>query len=123
MFGFINWFRRSPASVSADELSEEYRALLQTLESIVAVLQEDEEQHWVDYMTEVRSIILRGDHRGVKKLLGAYGGMGSFNDLVLGQRMVNDAPVTREDMAALNDRLDALRTRAWTQAKGLSVTR
>ena len=85
--------------------------------------EDDEEQHWMSYMNEVRALLLRGDRRAVKKLLGAYGGMGSFNDLVLGHRVVDGESVVRDDMAVLNDRLDGLRTSAWTQAKELAGDR
>ena len=89
----------------------------------MGVLEDDDEQHWLSYMNEVRALLLRGDRRAVKKLLGAYGGMGSFNDLVLGHRVVDGETVVRDDMAALNDRLDGLRTSAWTQAKELAGDR
>jgi len=123
MSWFKGWFRRSSAKIPSAELSDRHRGLLQTIEAIIEVLRDDDETHWATYMDEVRSLILQADRRGVKKLLGAYGGMGSFNDLVLGHRMVDGEAVVRDDMAALNDRLDALRTSAYTQGKELAEDR
>ena len=55
-------------------------------------------------MQEARVRLLRDDqYSGVTFLLGAYGGMGSFNDLVLG----NDPS---------NTRFEQLRERAWALA-------
>ena len=118
-----SWFGRSTASGSAEALTDAQRGLLATVESIIEVLEDDGETHWQTYMAEVRAMFLRGDRRAVQKLLGAYGGMGSFNDLVLGHRVVDGETVVRDDMAALNERLDGLRTSAWTQAKELAEDR
>ncbi|UFX46796.1 hypothetical protein HAP47_0009050 [Bradyrhizobium sp. 41S5] len=72
--------------------------LITILGRLVVLLREDEwGSHWADWMEISRREIAGGDFHGIERLLSAYGGMGSFNDLVL---------------SSSNDELDRLRTRA-----------
>ena len=39
--------------------------------------------HWANWMAESSQLLQRGSFSGIAHLLGAYGGMGSFNDCLL----------------------------------------
>lgn len=66
---------------------------------------------WADHVRRAADEVAQSDAHGVARFLGLFGGMGSLNDLVLHQ---NGNPLHAE-----NDRLEALRTRAWDLAHAL----
>lgn len=73
--------------------------LITVLDRLVTLLREDRwSSHWLDWVEKSRREIANSDFHGIERLLGAYGGMGSFNDLVLS--------------SSSDDELDRLRTRA-----------
>lgn len=59
--------------------------LIDVLDALIQVLEQDGDTHWSAWMRRAKSRLAQGDDRGADDLLGAYGGMGSFNDLILGQ--------------------------------------
>jgi hypothetical protein len=62
--------------------------LIAALDEVIALLDRAGEPHWRDWMAEGRARLHRADMFGLDKILGAYGGMGSFNDLIIGYRSV-----------------------------------
>jgi hypothetical protein len=64
--------------------------LIAVLDQIIQVLDSDEEKHWSKWIDSVRSRLMNSDYSGVEHLLDAYGGTGSFNDLVIGQAIVGE---------------------------------
>jgi len=83
--------------------------LVTVLDEIVALLEEYDEEHWARLMRESRQAVANGSG-GFRSVLSRYGGMGSFNDLIIAQHL------TGEDMARPNDRLYALRSQAYDLA-------
>ncbi|MGF6430319.1 MULTISPECIES: DUF6966 domain-containing protein [Bradyrhizobium] len=72
--------------------------LILVLDRLAALLREDRwGSRWADWMEKSRREIVDGDFHGIERLLSAYGGMGSFNDLV---------------SSSSNDEIDRLRTQA-----------
>ena len=92
-----------------EPISETEEALVAVLDEIVALLEGYEEHHWAHLMQESRQAVARGG-RGFQSVFSRYGGMGSFNDLIIAQHLSGKA------MAEPNDRLDALRTHAYDLA-------
>jgi hypothetical protein len=62
--------------------------LLAGIDELIALLDRAGEPHWRDWMAEARGRLHRADMSGLDKILGAYGGMGSFNDLIIGYQSV-----------------------------------
>lgn len=89
------------------------RQLIEILDQIVAILDADGEIHWRKSMASSRARLINSDYSGIEYLLGAYSGMGSFNDLVIGQSMVNGQFRWKDSVAEANERLDSLRTDAY----------
>lgn len=52
-------------------------------------------------------------------MLGAYGGMGSFNDFVAGQTTIDGKFAWKPGYAELNEEIDALRSKAWSLAAAI----
>jgi len=60
------------------------KLLIAELEELIDLLESDNEKHWQEWMRSARDSLLKSDFTGVEKILSSYGGMGSFNDLILG---------------------------------------
>jgi len=65
--------------MASDRLPE----LLSALEQTIALLRGSGQLQWAERLEKDRSLIQGDDFYGVEHLLQAFGGMGSFNDLVL----------------------------------------
>jgi hypothetical protein len=81
--------------------------LLETLDEIIQLLESDGERHWSRWMRQSRERLQNSDFLEIEHLLSAYGGMGSFNDLVICQSYEN------------GDRLNELRDKAWELADAM----
>ena len=90
--------------------------LLNILEEIIQILESDGEEHWSHWMHQSRARLLNSDYSGIEHLLSAYGGMGSFNDLVICQSYENGQFRWKEGYVEKNNRLDELRGKAWELA-------
>ncbi|MBU6174021.1 MAG: hypothetical protein KGQ60_09465 [Planctomycetes bacterium] len=89
-------------------------ALTDKLREACALLVATGEQHWATWMSQSLSEIENGNLAGVDKLLSAYGGMGSFNDLILTSfdgHLLDDAGYRR-----WNHQLDSLRSELYALA-------
>ena len=79
-----------------------------------ALLNRADESHWAAWMDKSLHRIENSDLSGIDHLLGAYGGIGSFNDLVL--IAANGHSVSDADYRSVNDRLDSLRSEMYELA-------
>jgi hypothetical protein len=107
----------SPEPTIDPGLNEQTRALCQVLRGMIELLDADNETHWRGWMAKALSDLEANKLRGAQHLKGAYGGMGSFNDLIIGQRMEGDRFVWAPNAKSANDQLDALRSQAYGLAK------
>ena len=111
--------------VSVDEVSDDggvdteriRTKLLADLDEAIALLRDSGETHWRSWLERDRERIGHGDVSGLDSLLSAFGGMGSFNDLVLAQP---DADPSRRGFLRLADnRLWDLREQIWQGCRKL----
>ena len=101
-------------SIEGHSETETLRALL---DEAVHLLDEHDERHWSEAL---RKHLVRVDDRdegAVSAVLGMYGGMGSFSDLVI--HPVNGHRIATEEVGQVNDRLSALRSAIWTESVSL----
>jgi hypothetical protein len=94
---------------------ERAQELVEQLDAAIALLTDDSESFWRKWMEAARAQIVSRDIAGVEKLLDAYGGMGSFTDLVIRQKMGGFNPGVQE----ANERLSALRGSIYALAKDI----
>lgn len=99
------------------EVDDRLAQLTVALDELVVLLRDHGETHWSRWAERCRSELARFDAVALDHLLGAYGGMGSFSDLII--LAVNGHDVRPEEEAAVNDRLDALRRQVHEQASAL----
>jgi hypothetical protein len=93
--------------------------LVSVLSELAALLESDGEHHWRSWMLRAKARIEGSDYGGIGYLLQAYGGMSSFNDLVLGQAIVDGRHTWKRGHVELNERLTALRGKAWELAQAI----
>ena len=93
--------------------------LLETLDEIIQLLESDGEQHWSRWIRQSRERLQNSDFSGIEHLLSAYGGMGSFNDLVICQSYENGESQWQEGYSEKNDRLNELRGKVWELADAM----
>lgn len=91
--------------------------LLETLDELIQLLESDGEGHWSKWMRQSRARLLNSDYSGIEYLRSAYGGMGSFTDLVIGQSYENGQFRWKDGHVEKNDKLNELRRKAWEFAE------
>ena len=91
--------------------------LICVLREIILLLEADGESYWSQWMQTAKARLENLDYSGVEYLLRAYGGMGSFNDLIIFQRYKDGKLSWLPEGKDRNDRLDKLRGQAWELAE------
>ena len=122
--GFWSWLKTvrsgKPEPIPSAQ-AERVNELCTVLRELIALLDADGEAHWQHWMATSLAQLEDNDLRGARHLLGAYGGMGSFNDLIIGQRMDGDQFSLAKDANESNEILNQLRGRASFLAEELIV--
>ncbi len=100
--------------------TEKIVELSNTLGRIIAILEWDDEQHWCKVIAKVKyNLDASKTSNAIDALLGIYGGMGSFNDLVIGQSMENGMFSWKDGAKEKNEELNQLRSVAYQLAIAL----
>lgn len=93
--------------------------LIGVLDELASVLESDGNNHWGGWMRKARSRLLNSDFSGIEYLLSAYGGMGSLNDVVLGQSYKDGVFEWKPGYVELNEKFTALSSKAWKLADAI----
>lgn len=102
-------------------MKDNTKQLIDVLEELITVLETANQPGWRDWMREAQTKLKRQDLTGITNILSAYGGMGSFSDLVIGWTDTPTGPVWDEAGTQLDNDLMRLRTRAWELADEIQV--
>ena len=95
------------------------KELVVILERLIFLLESNNEIHWSTWIAKSKSRIESSDFSGIELLLSAYGGMGSFNDLVICQLMNNGKVEVTNGYSEKNKELSILRSKAWELAESI----
>jgi hypothetical protein len=87
------------------------------LEATATLLRDHGETHWATWAMRCRSQLASGDAAGFDWVLGAFGGMGSLNDVWI--HAMNGHDIRPNDAVSVNNRLDSLREAIYTDATAL----
>lgn len=91
-----------------DDADRCHQELLVKLDELVLLLRTHAEQRWADRLDHDRRALVQYDANALDPLLGAYGGMGSFVDLII--HPMNGHSVTMDMTGEVNERLSKLRS-------------
>ena len=80
--------------------------LVRSLDETVDLLLDHGESHWSRWARACRDALHRHDAAALDRVLGAFGGMGSFNDLSI--LRVNGHAVEPDQESTVNERLTVL---------------
>lgn len=103
--------------MSAAEADERYERLVANLLRSEALMRDNKREHWARWMAESRRQIEAHDGNGLDHLLRAFGGMGSFNDVVFHPLNGDDLP--QDQIDRLNQEHAALSDAMYSDAKAL----
>ena len=70
-------------------------------------------------MRQTRARLINSNYSGIEHFLAAYGGIGSLNDVVLGQSCKHGVFQWEPGHVALNETFAALREHAWQLADAI----
>lgn len=91
--------------------------LIKSLDETVNLLLNHGESHWFRWATSCRAALHNNDAAAFDRVLGAFGGMGSFNDLWI--LRINGHAVEPDQESTVNARLTGLRSAIWDDAMAL----
>lgn len=80
--------------------------LLKALDQLLVLLESVEEKRWHNYFARAKDKITASDFDGVTMVIHAFGGMGSFSDLVI--HRLNNHKVQDEQISEINKKLTSL---------------
>jgi len=84
------------------------------LKEVIQLLDGVGERYWSEWMAVALTQIEDADFSGIEHLRAAYGGMGSFNDILM--HRLNGFTGTEMECRDLNERLERLRSEMWKLA-------
>lgn len=93
--------------------------LINVLDELASILEADGNPHWGDWMRKAQVLLLNSNYSGIEHLLSAYGGMGSLNDVVIGQGYTDGALTWKPGHMALNEKFASLSSRAYELANSI----
>jgi hypothetical protein len=85
--------------------------LITKLNELIQILALCGAAHWAKWFRKARESLNQSDFCGIQKVLDAYGGMGSFNDLVIEKYSIHKwgSP----EVAEANQKISDLRDKIW----------
>lgn len=102
------------------ELDRQFEALADSVDRLIALLEESGEKFWVPYLRRGLTQIREHKLAGATFVLGCYGGEQTFSDLVIAPGLEKSDPLAFRN---LNARLSHLRTRTFECANAITSRR
>jgi hypothetical protein len=101
-------------------LEAEFATLAADVRELVGLLQEADETFWSNTLSRGLRQIESRKLAGATYILGCFGGVDTFSDLVIGQQWSRSDPLRYRN---LNARLGHLRTRTFESANAIAARR
>ena len=93
------------------------KKLILVLEEAIDLLKKHGESHWASWLEKDKNRIVQADYYGVEHLLSLFGGMGSFDDLLICKE--NGHSIEGEQVPSVNDRLKSLTNEIYELAENV----
>jgi hypothetical protein len=94
-------------------------ALCDVLNETAQLLRNHGESHWAAHAEEWLRLVTARDIRGVDLARSSFGGMGSFNDLII--HPMNGHEIQDSEVDRVNNRLQELQTSIYELTRGLAA--
>ena len=101
-------------------MEKKYKELISILDQIIQLLNDDGKTLLVERIPEYQDRISDSDYYAIEDLLSDNGGMGSFNDLVLGYLGEIGNNTWKDNANQLNEQLRTLQSRAFALATDIN---
>ena len=101
-------------------LERDFATLESDLQALLALLEEADETFWRNTLARGMRQVRDQKLAGATYILGCYGGVETFSDLVIGQDFEDSEPLRFRN---LNARLSHLRTRTFDSANAIAARR
>ena len=108
----------SPKGTLINTLSEQFGELAKASRELISLLDEADEKYWKFMLERALPKVNAHELAGATLILGCYGGMDTFSDLIIGKPYENDEPLKYQN---LNARLTHLRTRTFEAARRIAA--
>lgn len=95
-------------------MSDNVDELMTVLAETASLLENTKEVFWLKWIRENLNMIQQQNFRGTERLLSGFGGMGSFNNLVI--YTINGHEIQEKDIPKINERLASLRLKLYDLA-------
>jgi hypothetical protein len=92
------------------------KELLSLVSEMYELLRSDMDDHWSRSFAKAGQELMNGDLHGIERILGMYGGMGSLNDVILGQQVIDGKHSYTENAPQLNERFMKLKSEIYALA-------
>jgi hypothetical protein len=102
------------------DLDRQFIELSDNITQLIGLLEESQDPFWVPYLRRGLLQVQENRLSGATFILGCYGGVETFSDLVIGRRFESSDPLRFRN---LNDRLTHLRTRTFESANAITSRR
>ena len=103
-----------------NSLEKEFATLETDLQALLGLLEEAEETFWRNTLARGMRQVQEQKLAGATYILGCYGGIQTFSDLVIGRKFQSSEPLRFRN---LNARLSHLRTRTFDSANAIAARR
>ena len=101
-------------------LERDFAVLEKDLQALLSLLEEAEETFWRNTLARGMRQVRDQKLAGATYVLGCYGGVETFSDLVIGRNFEDSEPLRFRN---LNARLSNLRTRTFDSANAIAARR
>ena len=85
--------------------------LIDALAATIQLLRKCDASQWADQLDDSKRLIEQRDFRGIEQVFYSYGGMGSFNDLLI--HPANGHTISDAEIATTNDQLRELQSQVY----------
>ena len=104
-------------------MTDDIQKLSKVLDELIQLLDASGEKHWANWMLEAKTNLTYSNDYGIEHILAAYGGMGSFSDLIIYRKTKSGHLKWSLSDRMRNSKLNKLRKQVWKLADGIRRNR
>lgn len=83
--------------------------LIENVDELIRLMEKHNEKYWSEYFRKAIGMVKDRNFRGIELFLQSFGGMGSFNDLVITR--INGHTIQKKDEEMVNKKMEELKAK------------